>query len=81
MKKIISDEQKILLLANDTKCNDIVYAIQREDIQIESINRLHRILNDNEVEQVKELIDWGINESINNIYNTAFLEIANNDKF
>lgn len=81
MKKILNDEQKILLLANDTKCNDIVYAIQREDIQIESINRLHRILNDNEVEQVKELIDWGINESINNIYNTAFLEIANNDKF
>ena len=39
MKKILSDEQKILLLANDAKCNEIVYAMQREDIQIEAINR------------------------------------------
>jgi hypothetical protein len=79
MKEKLTDEQKSLLLLNDTKCNDIVYAIRREDIQYEAINRFEKLLNDDEIEHITEKLKEGMDTNILFLYDAIFSDVINDE--
>lgn len=42
----------------------IIYSIEVEDIQEESMIHLNRYLNESEIEIIKNKLEWGINTSL-----------------
>jgi hypothetical protein len=75
MMPILSDQQKIELLSSIP--NKILYSVSTHDIQAECIQRYERLLNDTELEKAEKLLEWGIGENLNLIYDTIFSEIKN----
>jgi hypothetical protein len=57
------------------KHNEILYAITKEDVQLEAKRFLGRELSEDEILQAKDCIEWGIGESIDDIYSTIFNEV------
>ena len=56
---------------------DIVYSICVEDIQNEAKFCLGRELNENELSNAIELLEYGIGESLVTMYSSIFDEISN----
>lgn len=56
---------------------DIVYSICVEDIQNEAKSCLGRELNENELSNAIELLEYGIGESLVTMYSSIFDEISN----
>ena len=56
---------------------DIVYSICVEDIQNEAKSCLGRELNENELSNAIELLEYGIGESLVTMYSGIFDEISN----
>ena len=59
----------------DIAKDEILYAITKGDIQLEAKRFLGKELNEDELDQAKDYIEWGIGESINEIYRTIFNEM------
>jgi hypothetical protein len=55
--------------------NQIVYAITIEDVQDESLNKIGRTLNEEEIDFASKALNMGIGTSIGIIYNTIFKEV------
>lgn len=53
---------------------DLVYYIDKEDIQFEAKERIGRELKDEEFTIIRKLLDNGISINIDIIYNTIFTE-------
>lgn len=53
----------------------ILYVIYKEDVQLEAKRFLGRELNEDELLQAKDCIEWGIGESIGDVYSTFFNEM------
>jgi hypothetical protein len=73
MISTLSDQQKFALLSRVP--NKIVCSISNRDIQAECIERYGRLLSDTELEKAEKLLEWGIGENLNLIYNTIFSEV------
>ncbi len=56
---------------------DIVYSICVEDIQNEAKSCLGRELNENELSNAIELLEYGLGESLVTMYSSIFNEISN----
>lgn len=56
---------------------DIVYSICVEDIQNEAKSCLGRELNENELSNAIELLEYGLGESLVTMYSNIFNEISN----
>ncbi len=57
------------------QANNIIFAITKEDLQYEAIEKIGRELTDEEILTAKKAIEWGIGESIGIVYNTIFSEM------
>lgn len=53
---------------------DLVYYIEKEDVQFEAKERIGRELKDEEFTIIRKLLDNGISINMNIIYNTIFTE-------
>ncbi|MDD4683959.1 MAG: hypothetical protein PHD45_01845 [Bacteroidales bacterium] len=53
----------------------IIYSIEIDDIQEESLIHLERKLSDDELEIVRKKLEWGINTSLPIIYDSIFDDI------
>ncbi|MBM4054038.1 MAG: hypothetical protein FJ264_05085 [Planctomycetes bacterium] len=62
-------------MKNTSQKNEILYAITKEDVQLEARRILGRELDDREILQAKKHLEFGIGESINSVYNCIFNEI------
>ena len=61
--------------------NKIIFQITEEDLQNEAMERIGRLLTDDEVEIAKDGIEWGISDSALEItYNTIFTEMINENR-
>lgn len=73
------------ILHNDDfiKRSDLLFYITKEDLQNEAMSKLNRKINDDEMNEGKDMLEWGIGESINIIYNEIFYSLENkeNEKF
>ena len=67
----LSDSEKLSLLGEDVKKDDILFAIRREDIQAEAISKMGRLLKDDEVEEVTERLENCLGENMALIYNVV----------
>lgn len=56
---------------------DIVYSICVEDIQNEAKSCLGRELNEDELSNAIELLEYGLGESLVTMYSSIFNEISN----
>ena len=57
------------------QANETLFAITREDLQNEAIEKMGRQLTDEEILVAKKSLEWAIGESIGIVYNTIFSEI------
>jgi len=57
------------------QANEIIFAITKEDLQYEAIEKIGRQLTDEEMLIAKKAIAWGVGESIGIVYNTIFSEM------
>jgi len=55
---------KIDLLQSDENRTDIIWALRREDIQAEAIERFGRLLNDDEINEVSKKLEWGLSAAL-----------------
>ncbi len=55
--------------------NEIVFAITKQDLQHEAIEKIGRELTDEEILISKKALEWAIGESIGIVYNTIFSEM------
>jgi hypothetical protein len=77
----ISDSEKIQLLQTDSaNADEIIFAIRRQDVQSEAINKLERLLTDMEISKIADCFEWGIGESLEIVYDTFFKELFNHGK-
>ena len=53
---------------------DLVYCIEKEDVQFEAKKRIGRELEDEEFKIIRKLLDNGISINMDIIYNTIFTE-------
>jgi hypothetical protein len=75
----LTNEQKLILLNKDALYSqDIIFLIKREDIQTEAIDRLGRLLSDDEIICMKKSLEWAIGENMQIMYNTIFTEVLIN---
>lgn len=74
---------EILYKDDFVKKSDLLFYITKEDLQHEVMNKLNRKINDIEMNKGKDMLEWGIGESINFIYNEIInsLENKENAKF
>ncbi|MDR2448255.1 MAG: hypothetical protein LBD58_13360 [Treponema sp.] len=52
-----------------------VFAITKGDIQLEAQRRIGRLLLDDEIEKIADCLEWGVGESIGNMYASAFQDL------
>lgn len=57
------------------QANEIIFAITKEDLQYQAIEKIGRQLTDEEMLIAKKAIEWGVGESIGIVYNTIFSEM------
>lgn len=55
--------------------NELVFSICIEDLQNEAIEKMGRMLTDDEIEIAKKGLEMGLLTDINSIYNTIFFEM------
>lgn len=63
-----------------TDSNQLVFSISIDDIQIESINRINRKLDEQEINNVTKGLDYGISSSLDIVYKTIFSEMIEQKK-
>jgi hypothetical protein len=56
--------------------NKILHLITVGDVQMEAQEKLNRLLNDDEIDYVANILEYGIGESSNVMYNAAFEKMA-----
>lgn len=54
---------------------EFLFRITGEDLQNEAMERIGRILTDDEIEIAKDGIEWGISNALDITYNTIFTEM------
>ncbi len=59
--------------------NDILFSITVEDLQTESLEKIGRTLNDNEILIAKKRLESGLLSSIPFIYSAIFSELLDNN--
>lgn len=57
------------------QANEIVFAITKEDLQYEAIEKIGRELTDEEILIAKKALEWGIGEGLGIVYSTIFTEM------
>lgn len=57
------------------QANEVIFAITKEDLQYEAIEKIGRELTDEEILVAKKALEWGIGESIGIVYKTIFSEM------
>ena len=55
--------------------NEIVFAITKEDLQYEAMEKIGRTLSEDEIEIAKNGIEEGLLFDIDTVYNTIFTEM------
>jgi hypothetical protein len=55
--------------------NEIILSICIEDLQNEALEKIGRILNDDEIEIAKKGLEMGLLTDIDTVYNTIFFEM------
>lgn len=65
----------------DTINNEhLVFAITLEDLQNESLEKIGRILTDEEIHVAKKGLEFGLLTGINTVYKTIFTEMIINER-
>lgn len=60
--------------------NEIIFAITREDLQVEAKEKIGRELTDEEIRVAKKGLEWGLLTDIETVYQTIFKEIINYER-
>ncbi|MFZ1290176.1 MAG: hypothetical protein WAR79_08795 [Melioribacteraceae bacterium] len=71
---------KILYKDDFIKKSDLLFYITKEDLQHEVMNKLNRKINDIEMNKGKDMLEWGIGENINIIYNEIINSLEKKSK-
>jgi hypothetical protein len=53
----------------------MIFSISKEDLQHEAMERIGRMLTDDEIEIAADGIEWGIGAALDITYNTIFTEM------
>jgi hypothetical protein len=69
-------DKKYLTYAEIDNASKPVYIITVGDLQIESQIKLGRLLTDDEIEEVRDKLEWGIGTSLDIVYDAAFKEMG-----
>jgi len=62
------------------KSSEIIFAISKEDLQNEALEKLGRELSEEEVQIAKKGLQSGLLTGINSIYTTIFYEMIENER-
>lgn len=62
-----------------TESNEIIFAITKDDLQFEAIEKIGRELTDEEIHIAKKGLEWGLLTDIDTVYQTIFNEMINDE--
>jgi hypothetical protein len=63
---------------NREKNTEYVFAISLEDLQYEAMERIGRELNEEEIEDAKKGLMWGLMTDIDSVYGAIFEDMIQN---
>jgi 23S rRNA maturation mini-RNase III len=62
------------------KINELVFAITLKDLQSESLEKIGRVLTDEEIHIAKKGLEFGLLTDIDTVYKTIFTEMIGNER-